>query len=255
MTLIVIFLTGILAGFVDAIAGGGGTIMIPGLIFSGLPVTTAIATNKLCGTCGVLTSSLKFARVKQVDGQACLYMGIPAVIGSWLGSRSIGFLPTDWAEPIVILLMVAITLFVVFKPSFGLEASETTAIAQARDLKQIAKLALFGLIIGFHDGFFGPGAGTFLVFALVSVWSLDFVRGTGSAKVINFMTNLIALISFWILGKISFAEGISGGIGVATGSYLGSTFATQKGAKFIKPIFITVTTVLAGKLLWEYLDR
>ena len=254
MILIIIFFTGIIAGFVDAIAGGGGMIMIPGLIFSGLPVTTAIATNKLCGTCGVLTSSFKFAQAKQVDWQACLYMGIPAVFGSWFGSLSIGFLPKAWAEPIVILLMVAITLFVVFKPNFGLEKADSVAIAQTHNSIQIIKLAFFGLIIGFHDGFFGPGAGTFLVFALVSIWSLDFLRGTGSAKVINLMTNLIALISFWILGTISFPEGISGAVGVAIGAYFGSTFATKKGAKFIKPIFITVTTVLVGKLLWEYFN-
>ncbi|WP_036476705.1 TSUP family transporter [Myxosarcina sp. GI1] len=254
MILIVILLTGIIAGFVDAIAGGGGMIMIPGLIFSGLPVATAIATNKLCGTCGVLTSSIEFARSQQVDWQACIYMGIPAVFGSWLGSRSIGFLPTAWAEPIVILLMVAITLFVVFKPDFGLEKSAHVAIAQSHSSIQILKLACFGAIIGFHDGFFGPGAGTFLVFALVYILSLDFLRGTGTAKVINFMTNLIALISFWLLGMVSLPEGIAGALGVGVGAYIGSTVATVRGAKFIKPIFITVTTVLVGKLLWEYLE-
>ncbi len=128
-------------------------------------------------------------------------------------------------------------------------------ITVAHNVGQIGKLAIFGSIIGFHDGFFGPGAGTFLVFALLSIWSLDFLRGTGSAKVINLMTNVTALISFLILGTISFQEGIVGAIGVAIGAYIGSTFATLKGAKFIKPIFIAVTTVLVGKLLWEYFSR
>ncbi len=271
--LLLIFAVGLAAGFVDAIAGGGGLVMLPALIFSGLPVSSAIATNKLCGTFGALASSLKFAQSKQIDWWACVAMGIPAVIGAYAGSRSIGLLPAAWAEPVVITLMVAITLFVIVKPNFGM-ASATAAQAlpdqplsnqsslgqSPPNQKQLSPARLVsgvvaGGVIGFHDGFFGPGTGIFLVFALLSLWSLDFLRGTGSTKVINLLTNITALITFAASGDIDYSKGIYGAFGVGLGSFLGATFATKKGAKLIKPIFITVTVALVTKLLINYAHR
>ncbi len=261
MILLLIFAVGLVAGFVDAIAGGGGLIMLPGLLFTGLPVGSAIATNKLCGTFGALTSTLKFAQSKQIDWRACIAMGIPAIIGAYLGSRSIDRLPSDWAEPLVIGLMTAITLFVVFKPGFGLKQDiQKDAIFSSQQPKSLSLQRLFagivaGGVIGFHDGFFGPGTGIFLVFALLSLWSLDFLRGTGTTKAINLMTNLTALITFAAAGNIDYSKGICGALGVGLGSLIGATFATRKGAKIIKPIFITVTVALIVKLLVDYVTR
>ena len=174
MVLIAIFCIGLAAGFVDAIAGGGGLIMLPGLLLTGLPVGNAIATNKLCGTCGAIASSLKFATANQVDWSACRLMAMPIILGSFLGSRSIGLLPTTWAEPLVILLMTAITLFVVVKPNFGMSPVPALPVAPSspqQTSKRVSLSLLAGLIIGFHDGFFGPGTGVFLVFVLLSFWS------------------------------------------------------------------------------------
>jgi uncharacterized protein len=269
LLLLWIVMVGLVAGFVDAIAGGGGLIMLPGLIFAGLPVSSAIATNKLCGTAGAIASTLKFAQSKQIDWRACLTMGIPAVVGAYLGSRSIGLLPTTWAEPIVIVLMVAITLFVVFRPNFGMENKTETAEATAEATDEISSAnahptlsfrrsiasLIAGALIGFHDGFFGPGTGIFLVFALLSIRSLDFLRGTGTTKVINLMTNLTALVTFATSGNINYAIGLYGAVGVGLGSLFGATFATQKGAKLIKPIFIAVTTTLVIKLLLDYFTQ
>ena len=249
MLLLLIFVIGTAAGFVDAIAGGGGLIMLPGLLFSGLPVSGAIATNKLCGTFGALTSSLKFAHAQQIDWRACLFMGLPAVGGAALGSRSIGLLPTAWAEPIVIALMVAITLFVLIKPDFGLQEAALSEKRLQLSYQQIASGAIAGAIIGFHDGFFGPGTGIFLVFALLSLWQLDFLRGTGTTKVINLLTNLTALVTFALSGNIDYSKGLCGAVGVGIGSYLGAAFATKGGTRIIKPIFVAVTIALILKLL------
>ncbi len=227
--------------------------MIPALMIGGLPVSTAVATNKLCGTSGTFTSSLKFVLGKNVDWDACAYMGIPAIFGSVIGSRLIGFLPKEWAEPMVLALLIMITLFVLSNPTFGMEGTQAAPAAVKQPSRwRIAKLAISGLVIGFHDGFFGPGAGTFLVFVLISVCSLDFLRGTGSAKIINFMTNVTALISFLYLGLIDFPKGVVGAIGVAIGSYSGATFATKKGATAIKPVFVFVTFILIGKLVIDF---
>lgn len=257
MILLLIFAVGLVAGFVDAIAGGGGLIMLPGLLFTGLPVGSAIATNKLCGTFGALTSTLRFAQSKQIDWRACIVMGIPAIIGAYLGSRSIDRLPSDWAEPLVIGLMIAITLFVVFNPGFGLKKDASSSSQQPKSLspQRLFSGIIAGGVIGFHDGFFGPGTGIFLVFALLSLWSFDFLRGTGTTKVINLMTNLTALITFATAGNIDYSKGICGALGVGLGSLIGATFATRKGARIIKPIFITVTVTLIVKLLVDYVTR
>ncbi len=255
MILLLIFAVGLLAGFVDAIAGGGGLIMLPGLIFSGLPVSGAIATNKLCGTLGALTSTLKFAQSKQIDWRACGLMGVPIVLGAYVGSRSIDRLPTAWAEPLVIVLMVAITLFVVFNPGFGLAETDSQPLnrrSSSLSLKQTSGSLLAGGVIGFHDGFFGPGTGVFLVFSLLSLWPIDFLRATGTTKILNFLANMTALITFAATGNIDYARGIYGASGVIIGAFIGATFATKKGAKLIKPIFIAVTTALVGKLLFDY---
>lgn len=254
MILLLIFAVGLLAGFVDAIAGGGGLIMLPGLLLSGLPVSGAIATNKLCGTFGALTSSAKFAQAKQVDWRACAATAPTTLIGAFLGSRSIGLLPSTWAEPLVIVLMVAITLFVVLNPGFGMdkpkiEAPETISPAPT---KRILWSIFAGGIIGFHDGFFGPGTGVFLVFVLLSLWPFDFLRATGTAKVLNLLANFTALVTFALAGNIDYSRGLCGAVGVVVGSFVGATVATQKGAKLIKPIFIFVTSALVIKLAIDY---
>ena len=251
MISLLIFGVGVVAGFVDAIAGGGGLIMLPGLLFAGLPVGSAIATNKLCGTFGALTSTLKFAQRKQINWRICQWMALPVIIGSYIGSRSIDRLPVTWAEPIVIALIVIITAFVVIKPSFGIQPNqaviEKIATKEGR-LKRIALSLIAGAAIGFHDGFFGPGTGIFLVFSLLSIWSMDFLKATGATKLLNFLANITALITFALSGTIVYALGIFGAAGVILGSYLGASFATKKGAAFIRPIFIVVTTALVLKL-------
>ena len=252
MALLFIFVVGLAAGFVDAIAGGGGLIMLPGLLFTGLPVSGAIATNKLCGTFGSLTSSAKFAQSKQVDWRACALMGLPVALGAYWGSRSIDRLPSDWAEPIVIVLIAAITFFVVLNPGFGTAKSVDNSERKIAPGKQIALSLLAAIAIGFHDGFFGPGTGIFLVFALISIWPIDFLRATGTAKVLNLVANAIALATFAIAGNIQYDKGICGAAGVIIGSFVGATFATKKGTKLIKPLFIAVTTALVSKLLFDY---
>ena len=251
MVLLFVFGVGLIAGFVDAIAGGGGLIMLPGLLFTGLPVSSAIATNKLCGTFGSLTSSAKFAQSKQVNWRACALMGLPVALGAYFGSRSIDRLPSAWAEPVVIVLIATITVFVLLNPEFGTARSAASTQPMAPK-QQIALSLIAALAIGFHDGFFGPGTGIFLVFALISIWPLDFLQATGSAKVLNLVANAVALATFAIAGNIQYDKGICGAAGVMTGSFMGASFATKKGTKLIKPIFIVVTTALVGKLLFEY---
>lgn len=253
---LIIFITGIFAGFVDAVAGGGGLITIPALMLYGLPANVTIATNKLVGTAGALMSSMKYATAGKIDWSAYLYMGITAGIGSIMGSRLIGKLPMDYAENIVVVMLIAITIFVIVKPELGMNGSQGTTREEdkksGQPLDAIVKLAFFGLIIGFHDGFFGPGTGTFFVFVLLTICSLDFLMGTGTAKILNLTTNIIALVIFLRLGLVNFAVGIPGVFGSAIGSYFGACYATKNGPKAIKPIFITIAIAMTIKIIIDF---
>jgi uncharacterized membrane protein YfcA len=250
---VMILCAGLVAGFVDAVAGGGGLIMIPTLMLGGLPAHAAIATNKLCGTTGCFTSSLKFARAKLVDWRACAAMGVPAVFGAVMGSRLISMLSRDWAEPIVITLLIAVTLWVVFKPKLSGNPGEPRA-GEGVGVARVVQSGALGVLFGFHDGFFGPGAG-FIMVALLALWSMNFVRGTGSANVINLMTNLAAVTSFLWVGAVDLPKGIIASTGVVLGAYAGASLAATKGVRVIRPLFVIVTTIVVGKLAVSYLLR
>jgi uncharacterized membrane protein YfcA len=248
LILAAVFCFGLLAGFVDAIAGGGGLIMLPGLLLTGMPVGLALGTNKLAGTCGAIASSIRFARAGRVDWRAVSLMGIPAFCGSLTGARCIGILSKDVAEPVVITLMILITILVVANPALGRAPAGEPVQHDLRPRTAVI-LATLGFVIGFHDGFFGPGTGTFLVFALLRFRKLDFLLATGTTKWVNLLTNVAALGTFMFLGNINYQVGLCGAAGLATGAWLGAGLANRVGAPLIRPLFIVVTILLVVRMV------
>lgn len=248
-----ILCAGLLSGFVDAIAGGGGLIMIPSLMLGGLPAHAAIATNKLCAITGGMASSIQFVRAKLVDWPACLAIGLPAVFGAVVGSRLISRLSPDWAEPLVIGLLIAVSLWLLLKPRL---ARRPAALAGTRvGPARMIQAAGLGALFGFHDGFFGPGTGALIVFVLLALWSVNFVRGTASARVITLMTSVAAVVSFLWVGAIDLPKGLLASAGTIVGAYAGASVTATRGARIIKPLFIIVTSVVVGKLLVGYFLR
>jgi uncharacterized membrane protein YfcA len=250
-----ILMAGLLSGFVDAVAGGGGLIMIPTLMLGGVPAHVAIATNKLCGTTGSVASSVRFVRAKLVDWPACRAIGVPAVAGAVVGSVLISRLARHWAEPIVIGLLLATTLWVVFKARLANRESDGAAAPTSVGLARMIQSAALGMLLGFHDGFFGPGTGTLLVVALLALWSLNFVRGTGSAKVIALMTNLAAVISFLWLGAVDLPKGLVASAGTIAGAYAGASVVATWGERVSRPLFALVTSVIVVTLVVAYVLR
>lgn len=247
-----IFLFGLLAGFVDSIAGGGGLIMLPGLLFTGMPAPLALGTNKMCGIAGSFTSMLKYSSHGHVDWKKGLAVGGLALLGSLLGSHSVGKIPEKFVEPIVIGLLIAVTVFVLLQPTFGTKEARRFQRHKIKTPLRYLSLSFFGFAIGFHDGFFGPGTGTFLIFVLLSLGSLNFLMATGTAKVINFLTNLVALFVFILAGTVDYGKGAAGACGYAAGSYAGTHLAVKKGAGIIRPLFIIVGLAVVAKLLFRY---
>jgi len=171
-----------MAGFIDAIAGGGGLILVPSFLLAGLPVNVAIATNKMCNVAASSFSAFTFYRHGKVESKAFFLMVIPVIAGPLLGSRFIGAISRETAKPLVAVTLFLITALVLLRPSLGDKVNRERSLAETLAKASAAKLAIFGLVIGFHDGFFGPGAGIFLIFTLVLIGKLDFVAASGMSK-------------------------------------------------------------------------
>lgn len=234
-----------LAGFVDAIAGGGGVITLPTLLMMGLSPGQAVATNKLLAIFGSTTSAVAFWRKGAVD-KALLVRIVPlALLGSALGALLVSHIQ-DAARfrQFIAGLILLVGALVISNRSLGLDnrfpgiTPRTLAIALSA-----------AFVIGVYDGFIGPGTGTFLMFCFVSFLGFDFVTGSGNARVINFATNLAAVTLFLFAGQMIFWLGLSMGVANALGAQLGAHMAMLRGSKFVKIIYVGIVMAVAARLL------
>lgn len=244
----IIFLVsiGFVASFVDSVVGGGGLISVPALLSTGLPPAVALGTNKLGGTVSSLTSSVSFLLSGKMDVRLVKKWFPLSLLGSVAGAYTVRLIPPDFLKPLVIVLLIAVTLYTLFGKKRG-------ARPAVKLTKKIALAgALVALALGYYDGFFGPGTGSFLLFAFLLL-GFDFVIAAGNAKALNLASNLGSLATFALVGNVNWYYGIPMGLAMIVGALLGSRVAIRKGAGYVKPLFIAVTTILIGKQLWDIL--
>ncbi|MCB5250098.1 MAG: TSUP family transporter [Candidatus Cloacimonadales bacterium] len=240
-----------LGGLIDSIAGGGGLISLPAYMIAGLPTHVALGNNKFSSCWGSILSTIRFFKHGMIDVKVALPSVLFALFGSFLGTRTVLLLNPDFLHYILIILLPIITVFSLVKKNIGLNN-------QSNSYKLSCKImisALIALIIGFYDGFFGPGTGTFLIFAYTLILKYDFVTANGNAKVINSSSNIAALIGFLLGGKIILLIGIPAAISGIIGNYLGSKLVVKKGSKFIRPIFILVFILLFLKIVYDLISN
>lgn len=234
-----------LAGFVDSIGGGGGLISLPAYILAGLPSHFAIATNKLSSACGTCVTVVKFIREKLIHWKLGVCTIIAAVIGSSVGAGV--SLKTD--EKVLRYVMLPVlciaAFFVLNKKLFGNERKETEEFTVRTYI--IAVTA--SLIIGFYDGFYGPGTGTFLIICLNVFGHLTVKKANAQSKIINLTTNLTSLTVFILSGQVVWLIGIAGAVCNMLGNYFGSALAVTKGVKITRPIIISVLVILTLKIV------
>ncbi|MEB3102966.1 sulfite exporter TauE/SafE family protein [Ferviditalea candida] len=248
--IIIVMVFGFLSGFVDAIAGGGGLISIPALLLINLPPALVLGTNKLASTMSSMTSSINYFRSGHVKF-GFLKWAIPLIAaGSASGAILVSAIPAEFLKPVISVLLVLITLRTVLKKK------QTEKAERTRTLSFPAKLGMAFLlaVIGFYDGFFGPGTGSFLIFSFY-LMGHDFVTAAGNAKVVNFVTNVSALAAFLIFGLVNFQYGLLMGLSMIPGAYLGSRLAIKKGNAFVKPIFLMMTLTIVGKQVFDMLNH
>jgi hypothetical protein len=245
--LALVLVAALAAGWVDAVVGGGGLIQLPALLLvPGLSPVQALATNKLASVFGTTTSAVTYQRRVRPDLRTALPMAAVALGGSFGGASVAALLPAEVFKPVIVVALVAIALFTAFRPALG----EVTALRHTGRRHHGTALAV-GAVIGFYDGVLGPGTGSFLVFALVSLLGYDFLNASAKAKIVNVATNLGALAFFVPHGSVVWGLGLAMGAANTLGGYLGSRTATSRGTGFIRVVFLVVVSALIVRLGWD----
>lgn len=237
---------GFLAAFVDSIAGGGGLISLPALIAAGVPPHLSLGTNKFAATCASLTSTLKYAHSGKILFRLVRWQIPCTVVGAALGVSTVLRLDASILNLLIVTMVFGVALYTVLKKDFG----QTDQFAGLTP-KRIAVGMVFAFALGFYDGFFGPGTGSFLIFLFIRVFGFDFASAAGNGRILNFVSNAVSLLLFAIGGKIVYLAGIPMALFMIAGAWTGTHVAVKNGAKLIRPIFVTIALVLAGKMIWQ----
>ena len=245
--LVLVLLAAFTAGWIDAVVGGGGLVQLPALLLvPGLSPVQALATNKLASIFGTTTSAVTYHRRVRPDLRTALPMAAVALASSFAGASVAAALPAGVFKPVIVVALVAIAAFTALRPALG----EVTALRHS-GRRHHGVAAAVGAGIGFYDGILGPGTGSFLVFAMVSLLGYDFLNASAKAKIVNVATNLGALLFFVPYGAVLWGLGLVLGAANMLGGYLGSRTATARGSRFIRIVFLVVVTALIGRLGWD----
>jgi len=243
-----LFATGLAAGFVDSIAGGGGLITLPVLLGLGFSPQAALGTNKLQATFGSASAAWHYAEAGTVDWRDCTRGFALTFVGAAVGAFWVQQLDAAILKRIIPVLIAAVALYALLKPQMGEKDLHPRMQRSWFDV-------LFGFGLGLYDGFFGPGTGMFWTMAFVLGMGFNLTRATGYTKVMNFASNLSSLAIFLIGGQVLFVAGLTMGVGQLLGARLGSRMVVKRGAKFIRPVFISVALAITAKLLYDSFRR
>jgi uncharacterized membrane protein YfcA len=233
------------AGFIDSIAGGGGLIQLPALLI-GLPkseTAEVLGTNKLSAVFGTTTAAALYRKQIKPDPKILIAMGLPAFLGSAGGAVLASKIPTSSMRPMVLVLLIIVAVYTWFKPDLG-KFENLRHLPKRR--VQIAAIA--GVVIGFYDGIFGPGTGSFLMLILVASLGYAFITASAIAKVVNVATNVGAITVFGINGAVLWQIGIILGIANITGAVIGARLAIKGGSTLVRRVFLLVTVALIVKV-------
>ena len=245
--LIVCPLTG-LAGFVDAVAGGGGLISLPAYMIAGLPVHAAIGTNKLSSGMGTALATGRLAKGGNIPWRQAGLCIAAALIGSWAGARLALLVDPEVFKRLMLVILPLTALYLLRSRPLGDGAGDLSKRTMT------LRAALIALGVGVYDGFYGPGTGTFLLLLLTGFAHFRLGEANGVAKSINLTTNLTALVVYLVNGKVLIPLGLAAGACSIVGNYIGISFFQKKGSRAVKPIMLGVLALFFVKVLWEILQ-
>lgn len=230
------------AGFIDAIAGGGGLITVPVLMLAGLPPAQALATNKVQGVFGAATAAISYAAAGHVNLHRQIGAAIVAFIAGMTGAFCVTLIPTEALRYVLPIVLIATAAFFALKPGL----SDTDRVARTTPVQFVMFVVP---VIAFYDGLAGPGTGAFFMLGFVMLAGYGILKATAHTKLLNFASNLGGLIAFALVGKPLWITGLAMGAAQIAGAWVGSHLAMRIGARLIKPLLVVTSTGLALKLL------
>ena len=236
-----------LGGLIDAVAGGGGLVTLPAYLLAGLPAHVASGTNKCGNAFGTFLSTGRFLKRGDVHLPSAVAGALGALVGAWIGTRLNLVVPEQILYYIMLAVVPVMAVFLLLKRDFGQED-------RSHELGRLQLMAMalgIGLVIGGYDGFFGPGAGTFLILAYTGLCRFDLLTASGNTKLANSASNLASLVTFALAGKVLWSVGIPAALCGIAGNYLGSGLALKNGAKVIRPMFFVVLGLLLSRLVYS----
>lgn len=242
-TLILLSLAGILAGFIDSIAGGGGIITVPALLSAGLPPHLALGTNKLQSSFGSFTATLRYRRSHLVKIRRTVWGIVFTTVGASIGTFTIQRISPAFLQKAIPILLLVVFNYMLLSPKAGAQRSRSR-------LAPLPFYALVGVGIGFYDGFFGPGTGSFWTVAFVVLLGHELKEATAHTKVMNFTSNVVSLIAFALGGHVVLIPGLVMGVGEVVGAALGSQLVIRRGVGFIRVFFLTVVAITVVRLVY-----
>lgn len=244
-----------LAGFVDSIVGGGGLIQLPAL-FVFLPagltgnVPSVMGTNKFSSICGTAVATAQYARRVRIEWRVILPAALCAFVFSFLGARTVSILNPKVIKPVILVLLLAVAVYTYTRKK-GVPSRRLNIHPKWDIFISVA----IGVTIGFYDGFFGPGTGSFLIISFVGLFGFDFLRASAGAKVVNLSTNIAAILWFALSGHILYHFAIPMAAANIAGSVAGSRLAILKGSDFVRRFFLGVVLLLIIRFAWELSRR
>jgi uncharacterized membrane protein YfcA len=243
--LLFLFLAAIVAGFLDTLAGGGGLITLPALILSGIPPLAALGTNKLQGSMGTLTATLVMLRKGRVHWDDVKFLMLSAFIGSLAGTIVVQFINTKLLTLVIPAVLLCTALYFIAAPQPGDKGPLKPRMSNSLYAKTVVPL------IGWYDGMFGPGTGSFFALAGVTLRGCHLIDATAVAKTLNFSTNFASLLVFLIAGKVAWIVGIVMICGQFAGAYLGSLCLLRINPKFLRLVIVCMCLAMLGRYAWS----
>ena len=252
MELFIVSLASLLAGFVDSIVGGGGLVLVPALFatFPGAPPATLLGTNKGASVGGTAFAAWQYSRRVEMRWASLLPAAGAGFVASFAGAWLVTVVSADFLRKLLPLVLLAVLIYTVYKKDLG-----QTHAPRFSGTQEVWMAVAIGALIGFYDGFFGPGTGSFLVFLLVRVLGYDFLSASASAKFINTATNVAALVLFVSKGHIWWHFVFAMALANVVGSLLGTRLALKHGTGFVRVVFIGVVSALILKTGWDAFGR
>lgn len=244
---VILAIVGLLAGFIDAVVGGGGLLSIPALLTLGIPPHMALGTNKLAASFGSSMAAWTYYRQHFFTPSFWYHAFIATFIGAVIGSSAVYLINTHWLEKLLPLVIIAAALYTLFSPNaMGCERAKAPQTRASRRTQWLQALPL-----GLYDGFAGPGIGAFWTISSTKLYQLPLLYSCGLARAMTFISNLTSLSIFLYLQQVHLQVGISMGLCMMLGSFIGARCAIKFGMPFIKPIFMTIVLLIAVNLAWS----